>query len=78
MNHQTHLNQKDQSYEHYKTAGSGLFLVGFVNVAVATYSLIMGSKGSFIDYEMMLTFGVSFIAIGGWMRSLGEESNLHQ
>jgi hypothetical protein len=78
MNNQTDLNQKDHSYEHYRTSGAGLILVGVVNVAVASYSLIMGSKGSFIDYEMMLTFGVSFIAIGGWMRSFSEESNLHQ
>jgi hypothetical protein len=55
---------------HYKTTGLGLALVGFINSAIATYSLVQGSENSFIEYEVMLAFGISFIMIGYWMRSL--------
>lgn len=70
MNNRADLPHVDSSVEHYRTSGAGLALIGLVNTSVAAYSLIMGAQGSFIDYEMMLTFGVSFIAIGGWMRSI--------
>ena len=53
---------------HYKTAGSGLLLIGLVNAAVATYSIAGGSDNVFINYETMLTFAIVFIGVGVWMR----------
>jgi len=65
------VNLPDESdIGHYKTSGLGLILVGAANGIVALYSMVQGSENSFIEYEMMLSFGVSFIAIGAWMRSI--------
>jgi hypothetical protein len=64
----THPAEPD--YGHYHTAGIGLIIIGLINSAVALYSIIQGSQNVFIDYEMMLTFAVSFTMIGAWMRSL--------
>ena len=60
----------ESDYAHYNTAGLGLILVGLVNSLVALYSIVQGTENTFIEYEMMLSFGVSFIMIGSWMRSL--------
>ena len=54
---------------HYKTAGSGLLLIGLVNAAVAAYSIVGGSSNAFINYETMFTFAVVFIGVGVWMRT---------
>jgi len=54
---------------HYKTAGTGLIIVGLINSGVALYSLVLGSSNPFIDYETMLTFAILFIAVGTWMRN---------
>ena len=60
----------ESDYAHYNTAGLGLILVGLINSLVALYSIVQGTGNTFIEYEMMLSFGVSFIMIGSWMRSL--------
>ena len=54
---------------HYRTAGYSLILLGLINCGVAAYSLVSGSKEAFIGFDMMLLFGVSFVAIGIWMRT---------
>jgi hypothetical protein len=55
---------------HYHTAGNGLMIVGFVNAAIATYSLSQQYENIFIDYQTMLLFSLSFIATGLWMKSI--------
>ena len=69
MNTQRDLSD-DTSHGHYRTAGMGLILVGLINTLIAIYSLSKGSENVFIDYEVMLTFALTFIGVGGWMRSL--------
>ena len=54
---------------HYHTAGSGFILIGALNMAVALYALVQGADNSFINYDSMLLFSLSFLALGGWMRS---------
>lgn len=66
-------NASEVMYSHYHTAGLGLIFVGAINSIIAVYSLSQGSVNSFIDYEMMLAFALTFIGIGGWMRSLSAE-----
>ena len=55
---------------HYQTAGFGLILVGVVNAMVASYSLTQNLDNAFIDYKTMLTFAISFIVTGLWMRTV--------
>ena len=55
---------------HYNTAGMGLILVGMINSLVALYSIVQGTENTFIEYEMMLSFGITFVMIGSWMKSL--------
>ena len=58
------------TYGHYHTAGTGLILVGLINACIAAYSISKGAENTFIDYEVMLTFALTFIGVGGWMRSI--------
>ena len=69
MNTQRNLSN-DATQGQYKTAGAGLIFVGLINALIAIYSLSKGSANVFIDYEVMLTFALAFIGVGGWMRSL--------
>jgi hypothetical protein len=56
---------------HYHTAGSSLIFVGLLNSVIALYSILQGyTHNSFINYDSMLLFAFSFIAIGFWMRTL--------
>ena len=55
--------------EHYHTAGICFILIGLLNMAVAVYALVKGADNSFINYDSMLLFSLSFLALGGWMRS---------
>ena len=55
---------------HYHTGGACLIFVDVINSAVAIYSLIQGHTQSFINYESMLLFALSFITLGTWMRTL--------
>ena len=54
---------------HYRTAGTSLILLGAINSVVAAVTLLSSSTDSFIGHDMMLTFGVAFMAVGYWMRS---------
>tara|TARA_B100001093_G_C26261640_1_gene773015 strand:- start:273 stop:503 length:231 start_codon:yes stop_codon:yes gene_type:complete len=67
MENQDH--EDEMATSHYRTAGHSLILLGSINCAVAAYSLVSGSKQAFIGFDMMLLFGVSFVAIGIWMRT---------
>ena len=62
-------NELEQASAHYRTAGNGLLLLGSINCAVAAYALLVGSSNAFIAYDMMGLFGLSFIAVGYWMRT---------
>ena len=62
---------KDESdIAHYHTAGSSLIFVGLLNSMIALYSILQGHTHSYINYDSMLMFAFSFIAIGCWMRTL--------
>ena len=64
------LDREDElATSHYRTAGHSLTLLGLINCGVAAYSLFSGSTEAFIGFDMMLLFGVSFIAIGVWMQT---------
>jgi len=63
-------NQESDNYGHYRTAGTGLIIVGLINACIAVYSISKGAENTFIDYEVMLTFALTFIGVGGWMRSV--------
>lgn len=64
------LNRDEElATSHYRTAGHSLILLGAINCGVAAYSLLTGSSEAFIGFDMMLLFGVSFVAIGIWMRT---------
>ncbi|MEE2788717.1 MAG: hypothetical protein VX589_15385 [Myxococcota bacterium] len=54
---------------HYRTAGTSLILLGVINSLVAAFTLLFSSEDSFIGHDMMLTFGIAFMAVGYWMRS---------
>ena len=58
---------------HYRTAGTSLILLGAINSVVAGITLLTSSNDAFIGHDMMLTFGVAFMAVGYWMRSLSSE-----
>lgn len=58
----------EQASAHYRTAGNGLMLLGFINLSVSVIALASGMKNSFIAYDTMALFGLSFIGIGQWMR----------
>ena len=60
----------DETLGHYGTAGTGLILLGAINSVVAGITLMSGSPDSFIGHDMMLVFGVAFMFVGYWMRSL--------
>ena len=62
-------NEEEVATSHYRTAGHSLILLGLINVGVAAFSLFSGSKEAFIGFDMMLLFGVSFVAIGVWMKT---------
>ena len=63
------MNTENNFSGHYHTAGTGLMIVGFVNAAIATYSLSQQYDNVFIDYLSMLLFSIGFIATGLWMKS---------
>ena len=58
-----------ESVGHYRTAGTSLILLGVINAAVAGTSMVTAPQNAFIGFDMMLTFGVAFIAVGVWMRT---------
>ena len=63
----------DSASSHYKAAGTGLILLGAINAGVAAACLLAGRGDAFIDYDMMLMFGISFVATGVWMRTYDTE-----
>ena len=63
------MENNDSASSHYKTAGSGLILLGAINSGVAAACLLAGRGDAFIDYDMMLMFAISFVATGIWMRT---------
>ena len=68
----THATDKEAK-GHYRTAGTSLVLLGVINTAVAGTSLISDTADAYIGYDMMLTFGFAFIAVGIWMRTYSPE-----
>ena len=54
---------------HYRTAGTSLVLLGVINAVVAGASILTNTESAFIGFDMMLTFGFAFVAVGIWMRS---------
>ena len=66
----------DSASSHYKTAGAGLILLGAINSGVAAACLLAGRGDAFIDYDMMLMFGISFVATGVWMRTYDTEDKV--
>lgn len=69
-----HASELEQAAAHYRTAGNGLCLLGGINCLVAVIALASGSQNTFIAYDTMALFSVSFIAVGLWMRKQGPES----
>jgi len=67
------LVESEPYVDHYHTAGNALIIVGLINLVIAGYALLAGSENSFISYDNMLMFAVTFILLGGWMRSLTED-----
>lgn len=64
-----HEHDDEVATSHYRTAGHALILLGVINCAVAGYSLISGLDSPFIGFDMMLLFGLSFVAVGVWMKT---------
>ena len=59
----THVTETESS-GHYRTAGTSLILLGVINAAVAGASILTNSENAFIGFDMMLTFGFAFVAVG--------------
>ena len=59
----------EQASAHYRTAGNGLLLLGAINGVAGLCAIAMGSENAYIAYDMMVVFGLSFIAVGMYMRS---------
>ena len=68
-NDQTCAEAREEARGHYRSAGTGLVLLGLINTVVAGTSVFMDSANAYIGYDMMFTFGFGFIAVGVWMRS---------
>ena len=62
--------ESESANDHYRTGGLSLILVGVIKAAIALYSIFQGHTQNFINYESMLLFALSFIALGTWMRTL--------
>ena len=57
----------NEAKPHYKVAGQALIGLGLINVLVALYFMMQSNPLGFIDSEMMITFGLMFVATGYWM-----------
>ena len=62
-------NELKPDMSHYHSTGFCFILIGVLNMGVALYALFQGADNSFINYDSMLLFSLSFLALGGWMRS---------
>ena len=62
--------ETDTVMGHHHSGGLSLIFVGVINALIALYSIFQGNTQSFINYESMLLFALSFIALGTWMRTL--------
>ena len=68
METNTQADQLEQAAGHYRTAGNGLLLLGTINCAVGLAALTFGAENSYIAYDMMAVFGLSFVGVGIYMR----------
>ena len=74
MTQKSQANELEQASAHYRTAGNGLLLLGAINMGVAGVALLSNSSNAFIAYDMMALFGLSFMAVGYWMRTQSFEA----
>lgn len=63
------INEVETAGAHYRTSGNGLLLLGAINSTVGLYGLTAGSINTFIAYDMMVIFGLTFMGTGVWMRA---------
>lgn len=69
MENNSQAQELEQAAAHYRTAGNGLLLLGAINAIAGVCAIAMGSENAFIAYDMMVVFGLSFVAVGMYMRA---------